>query len=232
MENALNWPAIRLMTTIAVLGLTALPAVAKTGARTIKITAEKVEKGSRLYTLCAACHGSAEGEKQAMKKTPKAALLTSKTVLEATTDAELILAIEEGRAGTAMAGWKDVLTRDQTESIIAMLRALNETKPAKLNNGPLKGDAENGAKVFARSCGICHKRGEASYREWGTGIVYKAYLSQVSNGFLRHIIANGASGTSMKGFQKGLPLPEMNLSDQQIDDVIAYLRKNARDPSN
>ncbi len=202
-----------------------LPGVthAEPKARTIEITPDRVLVGSTLFRVCAPCHGP-EGE----GRPGMAARLTSRTYLEAASDEALIKTIAEGRAGTAMVSWRDILTRSQMESIVAYLRQQVPTRPATLDESPRTGDAANGARLFKARCNTCHDPAGARFRQWGTRVTGRPFLSQVSDGYLRYIIAKGKSGTAMQAFAGGAPLPELHLEPKQIEDVIAWLRENAR----
>jgi mono/diheme cytochrome c family protein len=188
--------------------------------RTIEITPAKAEQGKALFSLCAPCHEPAEGQTVA-----HAAHLDSKTFLEAASDAMIVDTILKGRPGTAMVAWSPVLTKVQAEAIVAYLRDRTKTQPAKLDESPVKGDTGRGAEVFVQSCVTCHNM-SGGHREWGTGILRKGFQAAVTPGYLRYIIKHGKSGTAMQPFAKGTsPLPELNLTPQQIEDVVTFLRK-------
>ena len=136
--------------------------------------------------------------------------------------------IEEGRSGTAMVAWKGVLTRAQIEGIVVFLRAQVPTKPAKLDESPVKGDVAKGEALFKRSCATCHDPTGDRYRQWGTSITGRMFLAQVSDGFLRHLIKNGKSGTAMQPFKGSSPLPELNLRDEDVEHVVAWMRAQSR----
>ena len=112
---------------------------------------------------------------------------------------------------------------------MAFLRSLNETDPAPLDESPNRGDATKGATLFREICSACHGRTGAGYQETanGTGIGRKAFLDEASDGFLRYIIRHGKSDTAMRGFATGDPIAVANLTDDDIENVIAYLRANA-----
>ncbi len=78
-------------------------------------------------------------------------------------------------------------------------------------------------------CSGCHGRSGAGYQETanGTGIGRKAFLDAASNGFIRYIVSYGKSQTKMRGFASKNITAVANLSDQEIEDTIAYLRANA-----
>jgi cytochrome c oxidase cbb3-type subunit 3 len=59
----------------------------------------------------------------------------------------------------------------------------------------------------------------------GTAIGLPGFLGKVSDGFIRETIRKGRSNTRMRAFQG--PAGLADLSDQEIDDIIVYLRSLA-----
>jgi mono/diheme cytochrome c family protein len=80
---------------------------------------------------------------------------------------------------------------------------------------PAGGDPANGALVFAANCSGCHGPDAAGGAVGPTLI--SAELKAQPDDFFRQTILNGRSGTAMPAWQG-------RLSDQQIEDVIAFLR--------
>ena len=56
--------------------------------------------------------------------------------------------------------------------------------------------------------------------------VRRLTFDKASDGFIRETIRHGRSNTRMRGFQG--PAGLANLSDQEIDDIIIYLRELAK----
>jgi cytochrome c oxidase cbb3-type subunit 3 len=56
----------------------------------------------------------------------------------------------------------------------------------------------------------------------GTAVGLPGFLNKVSDGFIRETIKKGRSNTRMLAFQG--PEGLANLSNQEIDDIIVYLR--------
>ena len=104
-----------------------------------------------------------------------------------------------------------------------------ETQPADLDESPLQGNATEGERIFGDICAACHGRTGAGYQETanGTGIGRSVFLDSVTNGYLRYIIRHGKSNTMMRGFGTDDPVAVANLSDEDIENVIAYLREHA-----
>lgn len=192
--------------------------------RTIAVTPEAAARGKAAYATCAGCHGQ-RGEGR-MGIAPR---LMSKSFLAAASDRMLVATISEGRAGTTMTPWGPVLGEDSVEDIVAWLRTEVPTEPAELDESPLDGHVPTGEKSFREICATCHGRSGAGYQESGsgTGIGRKAFLSTVTNGYLRYVIAKGKSQTAMRPFALDAPTAVANLDRQEIEDVIAYLRHQA-----
>jgi cytochrome c oxidase cbb3-type subunit 3 len=180
--------------------------------------------GAEKFANCVGCHGE-KGE----GKVGMGPRLASPSFLAAASDDFLRKTILEGRAGTTMAPWRSSLTDPEADALIQHIRGFAEHEPAKLDESPLKGHAELGEEVFKTICAGCHGRTGGGYMESssGTGIGRKAFLDAASDGYLRYIIRNGKDLTKMKPFKEDAPTAVADLSDQQIEDVIAYLRANA-----
>ncbi len=193
--------------------------------RTIETSAEMIAAGQALFAVCAACH-DADGSGRAGAG-PR---LVSDSLLAAASDSFLMKTISKGRAGTTMIAWEAVYSKEQIGTIVAYLRSLNPVAPASLDESPLSGEASDGAPVFHAVCSSCHGRTGGGYQESanGTGIGRKAFLEGASNGFLRYLIRNGKSGTAMRAFSsEETAAAVMNLTNQQVDGIIAHLREKA-----
>lgn len=202
----------------------ASPAPAPAAMRSVEITPAKVAEGKALFQQCAACHGE-EGE----GRTGIGPRLNSASFLAAASDAMLLRTISNGRAGTTMIEWQLTLKPEQIESLVAYIRSWRQVEPAELKQGQVGGDPAEGQPIFAQICAGCHGRTGAGYQETanGTGIGRRAFLMQVDNGYLRHIIKHGKDATKMRPFAQDSKVAVANLSDDQIENVIAYLRNNA-----
>lgn len=183
------------------------------------------EAGQAVYASnCVPCHG-AEGEGR-LGIGPQ---LRSTSFLAAASDDYLLRTIARGRAGTTMPGWASSLERGQVESVIAYMRSWEEVEPAELDEVAASGDAEAGAATFREICAACHGQEGAGYQETanGTGIGRAAFLADTSNGYLRYMIRNGKTDTPMRPFGRPSATAVANLTDEQIENVIAHLRAAA-----
>ncbi len=162
-------------------------------------------RGTTLYIgNCAPCHGS-NGEGDALGPPLN---LTDVLVKD---DDFLRTITREGIPGTAMIDFGTRMNAQDIDDVIAFMRTWQPKARPRLGEG----DAENGAKVYASSCAACHgSDGE------GTAIgpaLNRAELLAKGDDFLRVITREGISGTSMVAF-------EDRLTDQEIEDIIAFFR--------
>lgn len=192
--------------------------------RTIEVNSDSVAKGKGHFATCAGCHGiNGEGR---MGMAPR---LNSETFLAAASDEMLVRTISDGRPGTTMVPWGMAIDKAAIDSIVAYMRSWNEVVPAQLDQSALNGNVEAGARVFASICAACHGKSGGGYMESanGTGIGRKSFLNSVSNGFIRYLTNHGKSHTPMRPFAYDSKVAVANLTGQQIEDVIAFLRSSA-----
>ena len=192
--------------------------------RTIEITPDMVTAGQAIFVRCQGCHGENGGGKQGIGPH-----LNSATFLSAASDEFLFNTIKNGREGTTMIPWGASMSDHEIKQVIAYVRSWSDAPAAELNEGPLHGDADAGEEIFGAICAGCHGRTGAGYQETanGTGIGRHAFLSTATNGYLRYIAKNGKSNTRMRGFANGDEIAVANLTDEQIENVIAYMRREA-----
>ena len=192
--------------------------------RTVSVTPELAAKGQAAFAMCVGCHGP-----EASGTIGLGPRLDSASFLAAASDRMLIETIAKGRAGTTMVPWAGALKPDQIEGIVAWLRTRNPAQPATLDERPVKGDAAAGAGLFRDICAKCHgpKGGGYQAAGSGTGIGRAAFLSAVTDGYLRHLMEHGKSQTAMRPFSLRSPVAVANLTPREIEDVIAHLRANA-----
>jgi cytochrome c oxidase cbb3-type subunit 3 len=196
------------------------------GPRTVAVSTIRAGRGERIFAQqCAECHGDrAEG------RLAVAPSLVSGSFLKAASDEVIMTMTRTRHDGTPFEKAQLELSPRDLEELTAFLRKTHETEPAVLDESPLRGDVENGSKVFARVCAICHGLEGDGYFQNGPApaIGRKVFLSGVTNGYLRHIIKVGKSETKMRGFAEGRTVAEWSrLDDQEVEDVIAWLRSTA-----
>ncbi len=192
--------------------------------RVYDTSAERIALGKQTFAICASCHGPVGEGRVGIGPS-----LVSSSFLAAASDDFLTRTITKGRTGTTMIAWGGVLSEEQIASVVVYLRSLDPVPAAELDESKLHGVADDGRVTFEAICVACHGRAGGGYIESanGTGIGRQAFLSEVSDGYLRYVIANGKSGTPMRPFSADSAVAVANLTSQQIDDVIAYLRSQA-----
>ena len=182
----------------------------------------KIAKGLAMFNQnCAVCH-----QPDAIGKPGFAPSLTNKEFLSAASDKFILSTVRDGRPGTGMPPFAH-LGRDGITSIVAFLRSHSKlpNKSAQIDKqDTAHGDPRLGKQWFADICSNCHgKSGDGdSAGGTGTAIGKEGFLSKAADGFIRTTIKEGRSNTRMRSFSG--PDALANLSDQEIDDIIVYLR--------
>ncbi|MDP6622211.1 MAG: c-type cytochrome [Alphaproteobacteria bacterium] len=170
---------------------------------------------------CEVCH-----QADAIGAPGVAPSLTNQELLAISSDKFFEATIRDGREDTGMPPFAH-LGRKKVRAIVAFLR-FHEQKPnrAKEVDGQpdAHGDPRLGQQWYDNICSTCHGVSGDGYEAGGTGtaIGSPGFLNKVSDGFIRETIKKGRSNTRMLAFQG--PAGLANLSDQEIDDIIVYLR--------
>ncbi len=175
--------------------------------------------GAALYAkYCQLCHGAAL-EGYAADNAPA---LSSPTFRATASTAFLQVAIERGRAGTAMAGYgKSVggpLEPGEVDALVTFIRG-GAPAPPILPPKASKGDVARGGRVYATHCETCH--GTLDQRGNAVHLANPMFLASASDAFLRVAIVEGRPGTAMEAWQG-------KLTTDEIEDAIAYVRSLAR----
>jgi len=185
-----------------------------------------IAKGKKLYSQnCVFCH-----QADAIGKPGVAPSLTNPELLSMASDKFMKGTIRDGRAGTGMPPFGH-LGRSGIDAIMAYLRshAKGPNISAEIDKQPdARGDARLGKQWFDNICATCHGFNGDGYLAGGTGtaIGNASFLSKASDGFIRETIKRGRSNTRMIGYSG--PEAMAALSDQEIDDVITYMRTLAK----
>jgi len=192
------------------------------GNQTLVADEAKIKEGEQLYAQnCVFCH-----QADAIGKPGFAPSLSNPEFLSVASDRFLLSTIRDGRLGTGMPPFAH-LGRDKGRAIVAYLRSFSElpNRSAEVDAQPdAHGDPRLGQLWFDHICSTCHGPNGDGYAAGGTGtaIGKPGTLNKVSDGFLRTTIKQGRSNTRMLGFSG--PDGLANLSDQEVDDIIVYLR--------
>lgn len=175
--------------------------------------------GRALYVkYCQLCHGAAL-EGYAADNAPS---LSSSTFRATASTPFLQVAIERGRAGTAMAGFgKNVggpLEPAEVDALVDFIRG-GAPAPPVLPPKASKGDVAKGGRLYAAQCESCH--GTATQRGNAVHLANPMFLASASDAYLRVAVVEGRPGTPMEPWQG-------KLSASEIEDVLAYVRSLAR----
>ena len=181
-----------------------------------------LRKGKALFKEnCEVCH-----QADAIGKPGVAPSLTNPELLSISSDKYFEVTIRDGRADTGMPPFAH-LGRKNVRAIVAFLRS-HEKLPNRVAEVDAQSDAHGdprlGALWYNNICSTCHGVAGDGYEAGGTGtaIGLPGFLDKVTDGFIRETIKVGRSNTRMLAFQGVGALA--NLSDQEIDDIIVYLR--------
>lgn len=182
-----------------------------------------IAQGQDLYEKnCVFCH-----QADAIGKAGFAPSLTNPEFLSSVSDEFLLGTIRDGRLGTGMPPFAH-LGEDGIRAIGAWLRdhADLPNRSAEIDSqAEARGDPTVGKLLFDGICATCHGPHGDGYIAGGTGtaIGMAGFLNMASDGFIRNTIKYGRSNTRMLGFSG--PAGLANLTDQEIDHIIVYLRE-------
>ena len=192
-------------------------------------TPAALKKGKALFAEnCEVCHRA-----DAIGEPGVAPSLTNPELLALASDKYFAGTIRDGREDTGMPPFAH-LGRGNIRAIVAFLRshAVGPNMAAEVDSqAAAHGDPRLGQQWYDNICSTCHGVAGDGYEAGGTGtaIGLPGFLNKVSDGFLRETIKKGRSNTRMLAFQGPAALADLN--DQEIDDVIVYLRQLAKTKS-
>jgi mono/diheme cytochrome c family protein len=174
---------------------------------------------------CASCHGpGGEGAIGPQLSNPE--------FLAQTTDAMLQQWIAHGKSGTPMLGFLRGtqgmvdLSVHQINNIVAYVRSLQ-----RQDHRPVARYASGrpglGRLWYATYCVGCH--GDNGEGASGPAVTNPDFLAASSSGFLMATLALGRDGTEMRPVKDG-PQSILALSSDQINDLVAFLRRCETEP--
>jgi cytochrome c oxidase cbb3-type subunit 3 len=183
---------------------------------------KKVAKGKQVFDqTCIYCH-----QADAIGKPGAAPSLTNKEFLSISSDKFLAETIRDGRKGTGMPPF-GYLGDETINAVVVYLKSFAKL-PSRVKDVEAQpkstGNWQRGKKRFENICLGCHGPKGNGYSAGGTGtaIGKAGFLSKASDGFIRTTIKEGRSNTRMRSFQGSRGLA--NITNQEIEDIIAYLR--------
>ena len=184
---------------------------------------EALQTGEALFLEnCEMCH-----QADAIGDPGIAPSLTNPELLSIASDTFFEATIRDGREDTGMPPFAH-LGRRGIRAIVTYLRyyAVGTNRAEEVDAQPdAHGDPRLGKQWYDNICSTCHGVGGDGYFAGGTGtaIGLPGFLDKATDGFIRETIRHGRSNTRMLSFSGSEGLA--NLSDQEIDDIIVYLRE-------
>lgn len=201
------------------------------GCAPVAVKARNAEsgEGARLYALnCAACHGAAGDGGIGVP-------LALRGFQSSVTDDYLFKTIRLGRPGRVMPASPN-LRDDEVQSIVRFIRSWAIQQPSIVDK-PVQGDPVRGKVLFDAYCAECHGAGGEGGA--GTGVTFSrprdnfiiapalnnaGYLASASDQVIKTTLMQGREGTPMQSFLK------FGLREQDIDDVVSYVRSFEQQP--
>jgi cytochrome c oxidase cbb3-type subunit III len=179
-------------------------------------------------TNCVACHGNEKG--------PSASISFNNPVYLSVVPKEVIRkVVAEGVPGTMMPGYSaavgGLLTDEQINILADGIHNGGAGHPTAESDRPpyaaSAGDAQRGAAVYAQNCAGCHGN-EGTGGKAGS-VVDPAYLSLVSDQYLRTVVIAGRPELGMPGYQEYVSGKPMTA--EEIADVVGWLSSHREGPA-
>ena len=185
---------------------------------------DQVTQGARLYAAnCAVCHGD-KGEGRVGARLKDFPSINPAAFVKAT--------VASGVPGSKMPAWSKAnggpLSDADIDAIAVYVASwttggspapteLPQPVPLLPTVAGVSGDPARGTQVFQQNCVVCHgAKGEGRI---GANLA-KPFASAFPAAFVKQAVSNGVSGSVMPAWAKANGGP---LSDQQIDDVTAFV---------
>lgn len=176
---------------------------------------------------CSVCHGeNGDGNthaRQGLHPPPRDFTQLSRDQL----DTKLMIhVISEGRSETAMAAWKNKLSKRQITAIAEYIRSnfMSDPKQKHIQKYAVS-DEHPGKTIYAETCSVCHgDNGQGAV--WGKDslnppprdFTTQYAQQQLSEQRMLASVSQGRPGTAMSAYSS-------RLSKQEIEDVVNYIRE-------
>ena len=187
---------------------------------------KQMQPAAIYHNYCSVCHGDrGDGRSRAQgSMIPPPKDFTNPGVAHTLTREQMIVAVTEGKSGTAMTPWKSQLTKKEIEGVVDYVRTT--FMPAASSDR-----TNRGRVVYAEYCSVCHgERGDGRSRAMGslmppprdfTNAASKADLSRER---MIKSVTFGRPETAMVGFKS-------QLSEKDIQAVVDYIRTGFMSPT-
>lgn len=163
---------------------------------------------------CVACHG-VDG-----LGTDLAPALNDPAVREQPPE-ELERILENGVAGTLMAGWENILTEEEVEAVITLMTQWDQVVEGAIPapEAPIPVTEESlalGGDLYTTNCARCHgPEGQGTPRAPSVNV--KGYLESTTDAVLEQIITLGVPGTAM-------PTWGDKMTEIEIQALVGFIR--------
>ncbi|WP_404329244.1 c-type cytochrome [Mesobacillus maritimus] len=180
-----------------------------------------IENGEKLYNqLCLACHGeNGKGEGEL----PGTAL-NNQHFLNTYADGDLYNQIKDGRFEARMPEYGSILSETEINQLVSFIRSW-QTETLKLEAPTaFDGDPLNGGKLYDLYCANCHGITGSGLNGTAIALGNPDFQRHTTDEQIWISAANGREETRMGPSLKGLS-GVRQLSEQQITDIVSYIRK-------
>ena len=183
--------------------------------------------GKALYeSYCVVCHGT-KGDAD----TPLGSILrppprdlADPVAMARINNERMLQAIRDGKPGTSMAAWGQILNGQQIEDLAAYVKSLERPRPAGMSQDEF--DARVGGMIYQSYCAICHGNTGNAQTSIGHVLLDKPRdftdpraMAKLSNEEMARAIAFGRPGTAMVAWRT-------ILSPEDIRCVVLFIRRH------
>ena len=184
--------------------------------------------GEQVYQqYCSACHENGAYSRWDKKFNRFIPAIRGASLVASANLEYFVTNVSQGRPGTQMPAWQKQaggLLPTEVNAVAEYLRG-GAPAPQALPGLNVRGDSTRGVNLFLKNCAGCH--GVAGRGGMAPEIGNPVFQQAASDGFIVRTIRFGRGGTAMPAFQRA---ESPVLSDQDIADLLAYLRGFAATP--
>ncbi len=187
-------------------------------------------KGRALFEeQCAACHGEHGRGELGLPLNLQSFLVIADT-------GYLLRSMRYGRPLRGMPSFAEDLSAEDMRAIAIFIKSWQYQPSLELPAAPVDGDSANGAELFQGLCTGCHGLDGGGGPKAGGGHVAGAvsgiggpaladpgFLKSATDSYIKATLMFGRVGTPMGAYPKGRQ-GFVELREEEIDDIIAYLR--------
>ncbi|MGM0901144.1 MAG: c-type cytochrome [Bacillota bacterium] len=183
--------------------------------------------GEKVYTeFCVDCHGeNGKGEGAQI-----GTALNNQHFLSTFSNQDIYKIIEDGKKQTLMPGF-DVLEAEEIDAVVSFIRNWQKDRLVLEAPSVIEGNVTNGKKLYNLYCITCHGETGSGTLTKAAAIANPTTLENMTAEQMWITAAYGREetrmGTSLKG-QEGV----RQLEEQEISDVITYIRRDLVDRYN